>query len=357
MGSCIAFPSTGHYPPFMPGKSSDPTRPQRILIVRLGAIGDVVNALTLASALKRQNPDAHLGWLIHPLSEPLVRDNPCVDTVHKLARKGMMRALPALRRELHQQRYDLVIDLQRMLKSAVLARLAGAPRVLGYDRGRCKEGAWMLYGERIPGGPPRNHMVDQYAEFASYLGCTGPVSHPLPPISDENQARAKGWLSGLGPNPVVVHIGASKPENRWAPERYADLIEGLLEGQEAGVVLTGGPGDVEDAAPTRERLAGHPRFVDLLGQTSLPELMTVFSHCAQFIGCDTGPMHLASALGLPVIALFGPADPLRTGPYGPQHRVIRDPAAIAGAPLPPASIDSVSVQDILFAMANSNPPE
>lgn len=334
----------------MPAKSINPAIPQRILIVRLGAIGDVVNALTLASALKRQYPSVHVGWLTHPLAEPLLQGNPSVDTVHRLPRKGMIRALPALRRELVGQRYDLVIDLQRMLKSAVLARLSGAPRVLGYDRGRCKEGAWLLYGERIPSGPPRHHMVDQYGEFASFLGCSGPVTHPLPPIPAGVQAQAKAWLGDLGSGPVVVHIGASKPENRWAPERYADLIEGLLEARETGVVLTGGPGDAQDAAPTRDRLAGNPRFVDLLGQTSLPELMAVFSNCGLFIGCDTGPMHLASALGLPIVALFGPADPLRTGPYGAQHKVIRYPAAPGGVPLPPASMDAVSVRDVILAV-------
>ncbi len=337
----------------MPAKSINPAIPQRVLIIRLGAIGDVVNALTLAAAIKRQYPSVHVGWLTHPLAEPLLQGNPSVDTVHRLPRKGMLRALPALRRELKEQRYGLVIDLQRMLKSAVLARLSGAARVLGYDRGRCKEGAWLLYGEHIPSGPPRRHMVDQYGEFACFLGCSGPVTHPLPPIPTELQMRAVDWLSDLGTGPVVVHIGASKPENRWAPERYADLIEGLLEKCQAGVVLTGGPGDEQDAAPTRDRLAGNPRFVDLLGQTSLPELMAVFSKCGLFVGCDTGPMHLASAVGLPVIALFGPADPLRTGPYGPQHRVIRQPPAPSGLPLPPACMQAVSVQDVIRAVEES----
>ena len=350
----IAFPRPEHYPASMARQSATPPPPQRVLIVRLGAIGDVVNALTLAAALKQQYPGIHVGWLTHPLAEPLVRNNPCVDRVHKLPRKGMLAALPALRRDLRAERYDLVVDLQRLLKSAVLSRLAGAPRVLGYDKPRCKEGAWMLYGERIPAGPLRAHMVDQYAEFASYLSCAGPVQHPLPPIPAKDQAQAQEWLSALGDSPpLVVHIGASKPENRWEPERYADLIEGLLDSQSGGVVLTGGPGDGPDAGPTRVRLADHPRFVDLLGRTDLLQLMAVFSRCRLFIGCDTGPMHLASALGLPVIALFGPADPLRTGPYGPQHRIIRDPAAVPGKPLLPASMSGVSVRDTIRSVSET----
>jgi ADP-heptose:LPS heptosyltransferase len=320
--------------------------------VRLGAIGDVVNALTLAAALKRRDPGIHLGWLIHPLAEPLVQGNPCVDRVHRLPRKGMLGALPALRRELRHEPYDLVIDLQRLLKSSILARLSGAQRVLGYDRSRSKEGAWLLYKERIPAGPARAHMVDQYAEFARYLGCSGPAVHPLPAPGTAAIQRANEWLGPLGDvPPVVVHIGASKPENRWAPERYAELVGELLDSGSRGVVLTGGPGDRADAGPTRERWGGHARFVDVLGETDLPELMAVFSRCRVFIGCDTGPMHLAAALGLPVVALFGPADPLRTGPYGPRHRVVRTPPANPGTPLPPARMESVPVRDVLDAVS------
>ena len=328
------------------------TQPRRVLIVRLGAIGDVVNALTLAAALKRQDPEVHVGWLTHPLAEPLLRDNPCVDRVHRLPRKGIIGALPALRRELRAERYDLVVDLQRMLKSAVLARLAGAARVLGYDRARSKEGSWRLYGERIPAGPARAHMVDQYAEFAHHLGCQGPVQHPLPPIPEALLGEVQQWLRPLGDKPpIAVHIGASKPQNRWEPERYAGLIEGLLEKHSGGIVLTGGPGDAADAAPTRERMAGEPRFLDLLGQTDLMQLMAVFTQCRLFIGCDTGPMHLASALDLPVVALFGPADPLRTGPYGDRHLVVRKTPATPATPLEPASMGDVSIQEVLRSVS------
>ncbi|MDF1837552.1 MAG: glycosyltransferase family 9 protein [Planctomycetota bacterium] len=328
------------------------TPPRRILIVRLGAIGDVVNALTLASALKRQNPTVHVGWLTHPLAEPLLRDNPCVDRVHSLPRKGMLGALPSLRRELRGERYDLVIDLQRLLKSAVLSRLAGAPRVLGYDRARSKEGSWILYGERIAPGPPRAHMVEQYAEFARHLGFQGPVRHPLPPIPQAVLQQVEEWLQPLGEDsPIVVHIGASKPQNRWEPARYAGLIEGLLAEHRGGIVLTGGPGDGADAAPTRQRMAGEPRFVDLLGRTDLMQLIGVFQRSRLFVGCDTGPMHLAGALGLPVVALFGPADPLRTGPFGHPHLVVRQPPAKRGTPLPSATMEDVSIQDALRAVS------
>ncbi|MCA9000817.1 MAG: glycosyltransferase family 9 protein [Planctomycetes bacterium] len=330
--------------------SSEP-RPQRVLIVRLGAIGDVVNALTVAAALKDRDPGVHVGWLVHPLARPLVEGNPAVDRVHVLPRKGMFAALRGLRKELRGESYDLVIDLQRMLKSAVLARMAGAPRVLGYDRSRCKEGAWMLYKERIPKGPKRAHMVEQYAEFARYLGCAGPVRHPLPPIPPEVDARAKQWLAPLGDQaPIAIHIGASKPENRWIPERYGDLIGTWRKQSSRGIVLTGGPGDRVDAALALQRWEGQPGFVDLVGRTDLHELMAVLSHCRAFVGCDTGPMHLAVALGQPVVALFGPADPLRTGPFGEVHRVVRQPPALVGAPLPPAEMKDVSVRDAANAL-------
>ncbi|HPF14263.1 MAG TPA: glycosyltransferase family 9 protein [Planctomycetota bacterium] len=332
----------------MPAFSPHAALPDRILIVRLGAIGDVVNALTVAAAIKDQNPAIQIGWMVHPLSEPLVRGNPVVDRVHAVPRKGLLQNLPALRRELRAEGYGLVIDLQRMQKSAILARQAGAARVLGYDRQRCKEGAWVWYNERIPSGSPRMHMVEQYAQFVRYLGIEQPIRHGLPAPSPADLDWLRRNLPGdAQKGAVVVHVGASKPENRWEPERYRDLVLGLLAKQDRWVLLTGGPGDRADALATETACASEPRFRSLVGATSLTQLTTLLGGAELFVGCDTGPMHLAAAQGVPVLALFGPADPLRTGPYGPQHRVLRFPPAPAVGPPNSATMAAVSSSDTL----------
>lgn len=317
------------------------TLPERILFVRLGAIGDVVNALTVAAAVKEFRPATQVGWLVHPLAAPLVQNNPVVDRVHLLPKTGWWRAWKALRPEVRGAGYGLVVDLQRMLKSAFLARSVGAPRLLGYDRARAKEGAGWLYRERIPGGPRHAHMVAQYAQFSAYLTGSDAVRHALPNLPPDAIAWAAPWGS-VAPPPIVVHVGASKPENRWSPTSYAELVGGLLAETDRPVILTGGPGDCEDARPTCEVHGGHVRFHDLVGQTDLLQLLALLRHARLWIGCDTGPMHLAAASGVPVLALFGPADPRRTGPWGAGHRVLRASLPEAEGPLPPASMDQVS---------------
>ncbi len=325
-------------PPASP-RLTERALPERVLIVRLGAIGDVVNALTVAAALKDHAPQTEIGWLVHPLAAPLVQHNRAVDRVHVLPRQGWWRAWKALRGEVRAQGYGLVVDLQRMLKSAVLARSVRAPRLLGYDRPRSKEGSGWLYPERIPTGPRQAHMVEQYAQFSAYLTGSDQVRHSLPDLPTE----AIAWAEPLAnPAPLIVHIGASKPQNRWAPARYAELVGGLLEQTNHPVILTGGPGDRADAEPTRAAHSQHARFADWVGQTDLYQLLALLRHARLWIGCDTGPMHLAAASGVPVLALFGPADPRRTGPWGPQHRVLRAAMPQSHGPLPPATMEQVS---------------
>ncbi|MEZ6003176.1 MAG: glycosyltransferase family 9 protein [Planctomycetota bacterium] len=327
-----------------------PPLPDRILIVRLGAIGDVVNALTVAAALKDRDPAVRIGWLVHPLARPLVENNPVVDRVHVVPRQGLWKNLGPLRRELRAEGYGLTIDLQRMQKSAVLGRLAGAPRYLGYDRARCKEGAWVWYREHIATGPRREHMVLQYRRFGEYLGCDAPIRHSLPPDRPAERAWCEEWLAPWsGHAPTIVHIGASKPENRWNPERYAELVQGLLERDSGPVLLTGGPGDRADAAPAEAIARGNNRFRSLVGQTDLLQLLTLLRRARLYVSCDTGPMHMAAAVGCPVVALFGPADPCRTGPFGPGNVILRDPPAPATGPLPSASMESVSSSGTLEA--------
>ncbi|MEQ1893227.1 MAG: glycosyltransferase family 9 protein, partial [Planctomycetota bacterium] len=144
--------------------------PARVLAVRLGAIGDVVNALAFATALKDASPSSYLGWVVHPLAEPLVRGHPCVERVHVWRRGGGAGEFLRLVRELRGERYDVAVDLQRLAKSAFLARLSGATRVLGHDRARTKELAWLWTNERLAPGEGGVHMVEQYLAFARRLG-------------------------------------------------------------------------------------------------------------------------------------------------------------------------------------------
>ena len=298
--------------------------PDRVLVVRLGAIGDVVNALVFATALKRERPEMHIGWVVHPLIRPLVEGHPHVDRVHLWQRGEGLGEFRRVVNEVRATRYGLAVDLQRIQKSALLARLSGAPRVLGYDRRRAKEMSWIWSRERILPGDPRAHMVEHYLDFARYLGARRAEQegdlHHLPP-SPEAEAWARALVGELGGPPVLFNLGATKPANRWEPERFGELARCLAAELESPLAMVGGPGDRELADRARAS-AGEGVLHDLVGRTDLHQLAALASEARLFVTCDTGPMHLAAARGTPIVALFGAADPARTGPYGKGHRIV-----------------------------------
>jgi len=309
-----------------------------VLVVRLGAIGDVANALVVANALRDHRPGVRIGWAVHDLAAPLVTNHPSVDRVHRWRRGGGVRGLRDLVRELRAEGYGLAIDLQRILKSAVLARASRAPRVLGFDRARSKELSWLLSTERIEPGPPYEHMVLQYMRFARSLGIDAAPRHALP--TDAAAAgRVDAFVHEHG-EPIVVSVGASKPENRWPPERFAELVLALSREAPHPIVLTGAPSDRDPWAETLQRVAAEPGIHDRVGDTDLVELVELERRACVFVGCDTGPMHLAAAVGTPVVALFGPADPRRTGPWGSGHRVVRASEA-SGRRMEGIAVDAV----------------
>lgn len=317
--------------------------PSRVLIVRLGAIGDVVNALVVASAIKEARPDVFVGWAVHDLARPLVDGHPDVDRVHLWPRGSGFQGFSGFLRDVRSMDYGLVIDLQRIFKSAMVARLTRVGRIVGFDRARSKELSWLWTREKIEPGDPASHMVRQYMEFVEHLGLetAGPV-HRFP-----DDPAAASWadtqVTRIGGAPLVVNLGASKPPNRWAPERFAELSQRLAAEAESPVVLTGGPGDRDIEADVLGHLRGAGGVTSLVGETSLLQLVELLRRSRLFIGCDTGPMHLAAAVRTPVVALFGPADPGRTGPWGYQHRVVRAPGLTG-------SMDDIGVELVLDAV-------
>lgn len=282
-----------------------------ILIVKLGALGDVVNTLPLAVRLHRAL-GARIHWLVEPLSYPIVARHRCVAHVILFDRSRWRPAAAAVVKQLRSRKFDAVLDLQRTLKSGAFAMLARAGRRIGFDRARCKEMTWLLPFDRIPPSEPAAHMVHQYLEFAVYLGAPG---------------SAIQWdIAGGQPPPRelpaaygVLNIGATKPANRWPQARWAALAGALWEQLRLPCVVTGGKEDV----PAAERIQKEapPGLVDLTGHTRIDELVHVLKNASVVVTCDTGPMHLAVALKTPVVALFGPSDPRRTGPF--KGRVVR----------------------------------
>ena len=287
----------------------------RILFVKLGALGDVINTLPLAVNLKEQM-DAEIWWLVEPLSLPLVAGHPCVERAIVFDKRSWRTSARDVRRELNQTEFDCVLDLQRIWKSGLLSLLAPAQRRIGFDRARCKEQTWLLPFERIAPGEANRHMLWQYADFGRHLGISDYRVDWQISAGDQQPA-------GLPASYVVLNIGATKPANRWTAEGFAELAKMIEDELGLACVLSGGP---EDGSLSAAICALNPKPVNLCGRTSIPELRDTLAAAAAVVSCDTGPMHLAVALDRPVVALFGPADERRTGPF--KGQVVRAATAV-----------------------------
>ncbi|MCA8978769.1 MAG: glycosyltransferase family 9 protein [Planctomycetes bacterium] len=286
---------------------------ERITLVKLGAIGDAVNSLPLVNRLRDGFPEARIQWVIGPLAHGLISGHAAVDDFLVLDSKRA-GAWPAAVRELRASKPELVIDLQRILKSGVLTRLSGAPRRLGFDRARCKESSWLFTNERIAPNPTPGVTVEQYLEFADHLGL--PPSEPRFDLPHAPWSETRDDARPL----VVLNLGASKEANRWYADAWAALADALVRELDAHVVLSGGK---EDRATADEvaRLA-HVSLDDRVGALTLKQSAGLFDVADLFVGCDTGPLHMSVAVGTPVVALFGAADPRRTGPFAAPDSVV-----------------------------------
>jgi heptosyltransferase-1 len=365
----------------------DPEEPQtvNILIVKLSAIGDVIHTLPSLVALRRCHPDADITWVVEEAAADLLTNNPALNRVIVSSRKRWIRelrrgkiAVPlremlSFFKELRRRPYDLVIDFHGLLKSAVIVFLSGGKRKLGYDS--LQELSGLFYNEKIPEDLGK-HAVDRYLDFVRYLAqsrdgrneacLTGPPEFAIP-IGEEDQRRVAALLAEhaellLPANPdrpdeaererrfVAVNPVAFWETKLWEDEKFAELGDRFREELGIGVVLTGG-----EAGPL-ERIRGRMRTkaVNLGGQTTLRELACLYRQAALVVTTDSGPMHLAAAVGTPVVALFGPTDPARTGPYGPGHRVIRH--ALSCAPClrkrcdAPRCMTEISVDEVFTAV-------
>lgn len=286
--------------------------PERVAIVRLGAIGDVVNCLPFACRLRDGWPRARITWVIADKAHALVAGHRAVDeflVVDVRRAATWARTIRALR----ARRFDLAIDLQRILKSGLVSRATGAPRRLGFDRARCKEWNHLFSNEHVAPNPAPGVTVAQYLEFADHLGL--PPQTPrwdLPDVAVEPAAP--------GERRVVVHVGATKPANRWESARWGQLVARLTNELGCTVHLTGAPNE-RTAVDAVKSAAGVP-VRDRVGELSLKQTAGLLRTARVFVGGDTGPLHMAVAVGTPVVALFGAADPRRTGPYGAPESVV-----------------------------------
>jgi lipopolysaccharide heptosyltransferase II len=303
--------------------------PQRILVIRLDRIGDVVLSLPVVQALRTAFPSAHLAMVVPPVARELVATHPALDAVFVYDKAGEQRewwATWRFARTLRRERFDAAVILHPTRRAHWMARLAGIPRRIGYAR----KGAWLLT-DRRPHEKRRGqrHEAEYALELLQPLGVTAALSRPLVVVDEETEAAMGRLLDSLGRDParplVAFHPSASCASKRWAPERFAAVADALVEQAGAQIVLIAGPDDAAHA----ERMRGAMRHppIDLSGRLSTGELAAALSRCRALVSNDSGPVHVAAAVGTPVVAIFGRNEaglgPRRWGPLGAGHAVLQ----------------------------------
>jgi heptosyltransferase-1 len=297
----------------------------RILLVKLSSFGDVLHAMPTAEALRAAFPSAHITWLVEAAYAPLLAGHPALDEVWEAPRlhpsELMAGSNPSrlriLLRHLGSQPFDLVLDLQGLLKSALWVALARSPRKVGYDRTR--EGSFLVLTERVPAYDPEAHAVLRYLNLAHYLGA--PTTPPCFRLSLDAGVDTSRLIPAEDGRPLaVLHPGARWASKLWPPACWARLADWLIRDQGFKVVITGSRTDAQLVAEITGKT--QTPMLNLGGCTSLAQLASILRKSRFAITTDTGAMHLAASLKTPVIALFGPTAPWRTGPFGEGHQVV-----------------------------------
>ncbi len=290
--------------------------PRRFLIVRLGALGDLIHAIPAVAALRRRYPDAQIDWMVDPRYVDLIGLLEAVDGIipvdpRDLLQAGARAEVLGRLRALRASRYDVVIDLQGLLKSALLARVAGGRRTIGFPRAQLREPAARFCYTETPDPGAAAHVIRKNLGLLRAVGVT---DHEVDfPLLVESTWAVESVVSRFGAGGyALMNPGAAWPNKRWPPARFGALAAAIRRDHDLTSLVLWGPGEegladaVVAAASGAAALAPPTTIVDVLGLAREARLM---------VSGDTGPLHLAAAMGTPIVSLFGPTQPERNGPW------------------------------------------
>ena len=282
----------------------------RLLVVRLGSLGDLVHTLPAASAIQRAHPDTDIDWLVDARHRDLLDLVPILSSVIVLRRptpQGWWEA----RRELRLRRYAAALDFQGLLKSGALAWLSGARRTIGFDTASLRErSAALFYSEVVPVGHT-THVIEKNLQLAARVGAdTARLEFPIAEVSSPALETLRA--GGVGTF-VLLNGGAAWPNKRWPAERLGRIARWLRERHGLASVALWGPGEQALAAEVVRASGGAAVAAP---QTDLRDLVALARAARLMVSGDTGPTHIAGAVGTPTVALFGPTNPARNGPWG-----------------------------------------
>jgi heptosyltransferase I len=297
----------------------------KVLILKPSSLGDVVQALPVARLLRRAHPEAEIHWWLNRELTPLLDGDPDIARVIPFDRKrlGQLSGFPRLVSHLQSiraERYDLVVDLQALARSAFVSWYAGGGFTIGLEDRR--EGAPAFYDQAIPRAGYATHAVDWYLDVLRALGIRVDRDFEWLPARPEVFRLLRCRIPSLESDCIAVQPGARWDTKRWPIDHFRQLIAQLRARLPRTQILILGGGDDRPLGAALSA-AGTEGVLDLTGQLDLQELVEVMRRVRVLVTNDTGPMHIAAALGRPVVGLFGPTEPRRTGPYGSQHRILR----------------------------------
>lgn len=338
---------------------STPSKPLRLLVVRLGAMGDILHSMPAVTALRQAHPDWVIGWAIEPQwrglfcangCEPRTPGIPLVDRLHIVPAKQWARRplspatwkdMARVRREVRTMHYDVAVEMQGAVRAAMVARWARTGRIVGEAQPREGVARW-LFDERVE--TRGVHVIEQSVEVANAIaGEQLPIPLPLLPRDPAAEARAAQLPQPL----VLLSPGAGWGAKRWPPERYGEVARRLAQAG-CSIVVNSGPAEETLARQIADSSGGAARALPL----DMAELIAVTRHAALVIAGDTGPLHLACALGTPVVGIYGPTDPARNGPFHTPSRVLRHPESVRDHTRrsePEAGLLTITAEDVTAA--------
>jgi heptosyltransferase-1 len=314
---------------------------QKILVLRLSAVGDVIRTLPAVKALKEHSPSSSISWIVEEPSRAFLESQPEVDEVILFPRKRWTRGITSLRRiwgtigemrgfvrGLRRRKFDVALDFHGILKSGVLSFLSGSPQRVGYDRRSTREGNFLFSNVKV--NLPRERMgrFERNLVLLKGLGLELKDLNYSPHIPREDREYVGSFFrassASLNRPLIAIHPGASRKASfkRWMPDQYARLSDQLIRELHATVLFTWGDEELEWVEGIRKQMK-EPSLLAPKTE-SLTQLGEVYRNCDLYIGGDTGPMHIASFMGIPAVVIYGPTDPVENEPFGSHIKVRKE---------------------------------
>ena len=306
---------------------------KKILILKFSALGDVVHALPVAATLRESLPDSHISWMLEERFQNIVQDNPDIDEIIPLRTKvwrknwnaKSLREILDTIKTLRQHKFDLVFDFHGLLKSGIIARLSGAKTRVGFHRNNCKEKISTLFtNSRAPFMAEGLHVVDMYLTLLqtalSKVKETKRFPLQVPDEGDKKIASFFDQHEELTARPIIaINPGAGFESKQWELDRFAELADRISKELGFSIMLTWGPGEESKV----KQISSYMKQQSWIAPpTSILESIALYKRMALLVSCDSGPLHLGAAVGIPTVSIFGPTDPVRNGAYGINHEAV-----------------------------------